>query len=60
MLKATEYATQLRPMIDEARSHGAVTLRAIAEYLNQYGATTPRGCAWTAAPVRNARLHSLG
>ena len=39
-------------MIQEAETVGATTLRAIADHLNQSGATTARGKAWTAVAVQ--------
>jgi hypothetical protein len=40
-------------MIEDARTAGAVSLRAIAAHLNEQGATTARrGSTWTAAAVQ--------
>jgi DNA invertase Pin-like site-specific DNA recombinase len=50
--KADDFAQGIMPMIEEAEAMGAVTLRAIADHLNQAGATTARGKAWTAVAVQ--------
>jgi DNA invertase Pin-like site-specific DNA recombinase len=47
-------AEELRDVVNDARAHGRVTLRAMAEQLNGLGITTPRGGTWAAASV--ARL----
>jgi DNA invertase Pin-like site-specific DNA recombinase len=51
---ASARAEELRDVVDEARSQGAVTLRQLATHLNGLGITTPRGGTWAAASV--ARL----
>jgi hypothetical protein len=51
-LCADAQAQDIAPMIEEARTAGAVSLRAIAAHLNDAGATTPRGSTWTAAAVQ--------
>jgi DNA invertase Pin-like site-specific DNA recombinase len=47
-------ARDIAPMIEEARAAGRTSLRQIAAYLNDEGATTPRGSQWTAAAVQRA------
>ena len=53
--KARERATLIAPQIDEAVEAGHTSLRAIATFLNERSITTPRGKAWTATAVANAR-----
>jgi DNA invertase Pin-like site-specific DNA recombinase len=48
---AAKRRDDLLPVIEELRAKGAVSLRAIAEGLNQAGLTTARGGAWTATQV---------
>jgi DNA invertase Pin-like site-specific DNA recombinase len=50
--KADAHARDIMPMIDAAKTEGAGTLWKIAEYLNEGGATTTRGAAWTACAVQ--------
>jgi DNA invertase Pin-like site-specific DNA recombinase len=50
--RAEAQAQDIAPMIDEARTAGAVSLRSIAAHLNEAGATTARGATWTAAAVQ--------
>jgi len=52
---ADEYAAKVKPTIAGLQAQG-VSLRGIADQLNQMGVTTPRGKQWTAAAVRNAML----
>jgi DNA invertase Pin-like site-specific DNA recombinase len=47
-------ARDIAPMIAEARTQGATTLAAVAKWLNEQGAPTPRGRQWTPMAVRNA------
>ncbi len=48
---AAKRRDDLLRVIEELRAKGAVSLRAIAEGLNQAGLTTARGGAWTATQV---------
>lgn len=50
--KATERSRNIMPMIEEAKAGGAGTLRQIAGFLNEAGASTARGTKWTAAAVQ--------
>jgi DNA invertase Pin-like site-specific DNA recombinase len=50
--RAAKQAASVAPMIEEARSAGALTLRAIAGVLNSRGFATPRGGAWSAVQVQ--------
>ena len=43
---ADRFAANIRPVINEIKANGAVTLYAIADELNARGRRTPRGCAW--------------
>ena len=45
-------AEDCRDAIEDAREHGAVSLREIAAHLNALGYTSPRGNAWTACTVQ--------
>lgn len=45
-------AEDCRDAIEDAREHGAVSLREIAAHLNGLGYTSPRGSAWTACTVQ--------
>lgn len=47
-------AEELRDVVNDARAHGRLTLRAVAAHLNGLGIATPRGGTWAAASV--ARL----
>jgi DNA invertase Pin-like site-specific DNA recombinase len=44
-------AEDLRDVVMDARQHGAVTLRQLADHLNGLGIATARGGAWAAASV---------
>lgn len=57
--KAADYAESLRPVIDDLRAEGVVTLPAIADALTERGMQTPRGGKWHPASVRNL-LNRLG
>jgi DNA invertase Pin-like site-specific DNA recombinase len=48
---AQRRATDLLPVITEIKAAGAVSLRQIADGLNQRGITTPRGGEWSAVQV---------
>lgn len=48
---AQRRATDLLPVIAEIKAAGAVSLRQIADGLNQRGITTPRGGEWSAVQV---------
>jgi len=50
--RADAHAQDSADMIEEARSAGCTSLREIAAHLNEQGATTPKGAAWTAAAVQ--------
>jgi len=54
--KATKRYADLRPLIRELKAKGAVSLRAIAEGLNEAGLTTARGGNWTATQVMRVQL----
>lgn len=47
-------AAEVAPQIEEARSEGRTSLRAIAAYLNGQQIPTPRGKQWTPTAVKNA------
>ena len=44
-------AEELRELVEDARSKGATSLRALAEHFNSLGIATPRGRKWAAASV---------
>lgn len=48
---AAKRSDDLLPVIQDLRAKGAVSLREIADGLNQAGLTTARGCTWTATQV---------
>jgi DNA invertase Pin-like site-specific DNA recombinase len=50
---ADRYAAKVLPRIQALQAQG-LSLRGVAEALNQQGVTTPRGKKWTATAVRNA------
>jgi DNA invertase Pin-like site-specific DNA recombinase len=50
---ADEFAQMLAPVVEELRSQGAVTLRQIADKLNDRGMLTRRGGQWHFSNVRN-------
>ena len=50
---ADRFARNVRPVIEQIRAGGAVSLRAIAAELNAGGIRTARGGAWEAMTVRN-------
>jgi DNA invertase Pin-like site-specific DNA recombinase len=52
--EASSRAANLRPVVDDIKSHGIVTVRAIADELNARGILTPRGGRWH--PTSAARL----
>jgi DNA invertase Pin-like site-specific DNA recombinase len=58
--RALEVAERVLPMIAEARANGHTTLREIADFLNEQGATTPRNSAWTACAVQRALKRAEG
>lgn len=55
---AAKRADELRPIVDDMRARGIVTLAGVAAALNEGGFVTPRGGKWHASSVRNlaARL----
>jgi DNA invertase Pin-like site-specific DNA recombinase len=53
--RADASAAEISPMIEAAREAGHSTLRAIAAYLNEQGATTARDSQWTAAAVQRVQ-----
>lgn len=50
--KARDFATNLAPMLDQIRTEGATTIRAIANALNERGVPTRRGGAWGPSQVQ--------
>lgn len=50
--RVASWLADLRPILDEVRAAGAVTLRDIAARLNERGIPTARGGAWTAVQVK--------
>ena len=50
---ADTFADGLRPIVEEIRTRGAVTLRSIAAELNARGIITRRGGPWQVSNVRN-------
>jgi len=54
--KRTQRVANLRTIVDDLRSHGFTSARAIAAQLNERGILTPRGGAWH--PTSAARLLS--
>lgn len=52
--RATERASDLRAMVEDIQQHGRVTIRSMADALNERGVLTPRGGAWH--PTSVARL----
>lgn len=55
--KAQQRAVDLGPTIEQLRSTGATSLRAIAIGLNRNGITAPRGGGWSASQVRSTLKH---
>lgn len=55
---AQRRAADLLPIIADLRSEGAVSLRQIADGLNQRGIATPRGGEWSAVQVSRVMEHS--
>ena len=53
---ADAFAANVLPIIEQVRSAGATSLRAIAGALNARGVRTARGGRWEAATVRNVLL----
>jgi hypothetical protein len=53
---AEHRAANLRPIVDDLRTQGIISVRAIAAKLNERGILTPRGGAWH--PTSAARLLS--
>lgn len=51
---ASERLAQVQPIVEQARSLGYSSLRAIADYLNQQGVPTARGKKWS--PMQIGRL----
>lgn len=58
--EAAKRADELRPIVEDIRARGVVTLAGIAATLNEGGFVTPRGGKWHASSVRNlvARLEA--
>ena len=52
IVKATNRALDLAPIIEELKAAGAVSLRQIAAGLNDKGIRTARGGAWSAVQVQ--------
>lgn len=59
--KADEHAQRLRPIVDQIRKAGNVSLPTIAAALNAEGVLTPRGAKWHPSSVSNllCRLNDL-
>jgi len=55
---ADRFARNVRPVIEQIKSGGVTTLRAIAAELNARGISTARGRAWEAATVRNVLIRT--
>jgi len=55
---AERRAADLLPVIDAIRTEGAVSLRQIADGLNQRGITTPRDGQWSAVQVARVLEHA--
>ena len=57
-VRADQHAQELRPVVDDLKAEGIVSLEGIAAALNERGMQTPRGGRWYATSVRNllARL----
>jgi hypothetical protein len=55
---AAKRRDDLLPVIEDLRSKGATSLRAIAGGLNKAGLTTARGSQWTATQVLRVFSHS--
>jgi DNA invertase Pin-like site-specific DNA recombinase len=55
--KATEFASDLRDVIDAARAEGLTTFQQFAERLNSLSCPTPRGCQWTAMAAARLLQH---
>jgi DNA invertase Pin-like site-specific DNA recombinase len=56
--KAIARAKEIAPLIEEARKAGNLSLRKIADYLNEGNYPTPRGKQWTATAVAHAITYS--
>ncbi|WP_109314213.1 recombinase family protein [Pseudovibrio ascidiaceicola] len=56
--QSDNFAQSVLPIIDEIKSAGQTSLRAIAEELNARGIKTQRGGKWHASTVRNALSRS--
>jgi DNA invertase Pin-like site-specific DNA recombinase len=52
MLKADKFASDIKNLIWQATTDGAISLRQIAAELNERGITTPRGGKWSAVQVQ--------
>lgn len=50
-VRASERAAKVAPHISAAQAAGHTSLRSIADYLNQLGVKTTRGCKWEASSV---------
>jgi hypothetical protein len=59
---ADEMARLVLPIIEELRSEGTHSLRAVAHRLNECGIRTPRGSVWFASGVKRVidRLARIG
>jgi len=49
--QAAKHAADIMPSIEAAKAAGAVSLREIAEYLNEHGEEAPKGGNWSATQV---------
>lgn len=56
---AAKRREDLLPVIDELKTGGAVSLRAVAQGLNDAGLTTARGGGWTATQVMRLRASNV-
>lgn len=51
LTRSQKHAADILPTIREAHKQGAVSLRPIANYLNEHSESAPRGGQWTAVQV---------
>ena len=49
--RAAKHAADIMPSIEAAKAAGAVSLRQIADYLNEHGEEAPKGGPWSAVQV---------
>jgi DNA invertase Pin-like site-specific DNA recombinase len=58
-VSADRFAANVRPVIEQIRASGAVSLRAIAKALNARGVATARGGSWSPVQVSNVLKRGL-